>query len=30
MKIKLCYKDFSIGEIEKKDNLYIYTSLKDI
>ena len=30
MKIKVCYKDFSIGEIEKKDNFYIYTSLKDI
>ena len=30
MKIKVCYKDFSIGEIEKKDNLYIYTSLRDI
>ncbi len=30
MKIKICYKDFLLGEIEKVDNLYVYTSLEDM
>lgn len=30
MKIKVCYKNFLLGEIEKNDNSYTYSSLKDV